>query len=537
MTQISDLCDEYVRRAAELDPVDATFLGVSLPEPDGPAVTDFGPDGHAARHELITSTLARLAVLTPTSPDDRLAAEYLRERLEAQRAWHETGEPLRMVRVPFGLVNKVRLSTELLPHKDTADWRRLAARLAATPGMLTGLRQSLGLGLGRGLPAARRQALAMADQAEGSIGAHDRLVGEYGDGPLADELASAAAAAYQGYQELARYLREEYAPKAAEADGVGAERYMVEARLSLGMDLDAEEAYHWGWAELARIEREMDEEAHRIKPGATVDEAVAVLEATACVEGEEAYLAWLRAKHERTMNDLDGTHFDIPPQLRTLTVQPARDSSFGSPYYTEPSEDLSRPGSTWWPVAGRQRFSVWNELTAVFHEGVPGHHLQIGAMRLAGDRVSRFTRLNAVAGYTEGWGLYAERLADELGWFTEPGSRLGMLIGSARRAARVVIDIGVHLGLPLPDGSHWDFATARGVLRDRARTPERRLDGEVLRYFGWPAQAISYKLGERAWLAARESASHRPGFDLKRWHTKALNLGPMGLDRLAAELG
>ncbi|MBL7253416.1 DUF885 domain-containing protein [Paractinoplanes lichenicola] len=536
MTQIFDLCDEYVRRAAELDPVDAGFLGVSVPEPGG-AATDFGPDGHAARHELITSTLTRLAGLTPESPDDRLAAEHLRERLEAQRAWHEIGEPLRMVRVPFGLVNKLRVSTELLPRRNESDWRYLAARLAAVPGMLTGLRQSLTLGLSRGLPAARRQALALAGQAEDTVGAHDRLLAEHGDGPLAGELASAAAAAYRSYQDLARYLREDYAPKAAGADGVGAERYRVEARLSLGMALDAEEAYHWGWDELARIEAEMAAEAQQVKAGATVDEAIEILDATGSVDGEDAYLAWLLAKHEQTMNDLDGAHFDIPPPLRALAVRLARDSSSGSPYYTEPSEDLSRPGGTWWPVAGRRRFAVWNELTAVFHEGIPGHHLQIGAMRLAGDRVSRFTRVYAVDGYTEGWGLYAERLADELGWFTEPGSRLGMLIGAARRAARVVIDIGAHLDLPLPDGSRWTFDTARDVLRDRARTADRRLTPEVLRYFGWPAQAISYKLGERAWLAARETASRRPGFDLKRWHTKALDLGPMGLDRLAAELG
>lgn len=239
----------------------------------------------------------------------------------------------------------------------------------------------------------------------------------------------------------------------------------------------------------------MAEEANRVKAGATVDE---ILDATRCAEGEDAYLTWLRAKHEQTMDDLDGTHFDIPPQSRTLAVQLSRDGSAGSPYYTEPSEDLSRPGSTRWPVAGRQRLGVWNELTAVFHEDIPGHHLQIGAMRLAGDRVSRFTRLNAVDGYTEGWGLYAERLADELGWFTEPGSRLGMLIGAARRAARVVIGIGVHLDLPLPDGSRWDFDTACAVLRDRARTPGRRLAPKALHYFGWPAQAIPYKLGERA---------------------------------------
>jgi uncharacterized protein (DUF885 family) len=111
-----------------------------------------------------------------------------------------------------------------------------------------------------------------------------------------------------------------------------------------------------------------------------------------------------------------------------------------------------------------------------------------------------------------------------------------MLAASALRAARVVIDIGVHLDLPLPDGSRWTFDKACQVLRERGRAEPGRVHAEVVRYFGWPAQAIAYKLGERAWLAARAEAARRPGFDLKRWHTAALSLGPVGLDSLAAEL-
>ncbi len=186
---------------------------------------------------------------------------------------------------------------------------------------------------------------------------------------------------------------------------------------------------------------------------------------------------------------------------------------------------------------GRDRFAVWSELTTVFHEGVPGHHLQAGAAVTAGDALSRFARTSFVSGHGEGWALYAERLADELGWFTEPGTRLGMLRASALRAARVVIDIGVHLDLPRPDGSPWTFDGACDVLRSQGRAEDHRVRAEVLRYFGWPGQAISYKLGERGWLAAREQARRRPGFDLKRWHTAALGLGPIGLGDLAAELG
>jgi uncharacterized protein (DUF885 family) len=119
-----------------------------------------------------------------------------------------------------------------------------------------------------------------------------------------------------------------------------------------------------------------------------------------------------------------------------------------------------------------------------------------------------------------------------------------MLKGSALRAARVVIDVGLHLDLPLPPaeaerhGPRWTFEVATEVLRDRGRIAAHRLHPEVVRYCGWPAQATAYKLGERAWLAARDEARTRlgTGFDLKRWHTAALGLGPVQLDDLAAAL-
>jgi uncharacterized protein (DUF885 family) len=237
-------------------------------------------------------------------------------------------------------------------------------------------------------------------------------------------------------------------------------------------------------------------------------------------------------------------HFDIAEPLRRVEVVTLANSSAGSAYYTPPNEELTRPGRTWWPVAGRERFAVWSELTTVFHEGVPGHHLQLGQLLVDGERVSRFGRLSRVSAYSEGWALYAERLADELGWHTTPGRRLGMLKGSALRAARVVIDIGLHLDLPLPaeeatrHGPRWSFETATEVLRDRGRIAAHRLHPEVVRYCGWPGQASSYKLGERAWLAARDEARARAGagFDLKAWHTNALALGTVGLATLTDTL-
>jgi uncharacterized protein (DUF885 family) len=534
MSPVFRLCDEYLNRWASLDPVAAGMRGLSVAF--GP-VTDYSPDGHAARAELTSRTLADLSALPVTDDADRLAALFLRERLEAQAAWHAAGEPLRDLRAPIGRVSSVRDSVDLLPRSGEEAWRDIAARLEGIPAMFASWRASLDEGLRRGLPAARRQALGAAAQAEqyAAIRTHDTLIASYGDGPLAGHLTAAAAAAYEGYAGLARYLREEYALRATIVDGVGADRYALGARLALGADLDAGEAYEWGWAELARIEAELAAEASLITPGATVEEATETLNGTQFVEGEDAYQAWLQDRHDEAIERLNGVVFDIPVPLRRIEAVLARGSASGAAYYTSPSEDLTRPGRTWWPLGGRESFSVWSELTTVFHEGVPGHHLQEGAAHLS-PRLSRFAKNTFVSGHGEGWALYAERLADELGWFTPPGSRLGMLSHSALRAARVVIDIGVHLDLPLPDGERWSFEKACDVLRDRGRAEEYRVVPEVTRYFGWPGQAPSYKLGERAWLAARAEASARPGFDLKRWHTAALSVGPLGLGALPGEL-
>ena len=536
MTPVFGLCEDYVTRWAALDPVAAEMHGVTAAFGAG---TDYGPDGVAARADLIAETLAALGPMTVTSDTDRLAAGFLSERLESQLAWYEMNEPLRMLSAPIGVISEVRDSVELLPRDGGDAWRNIAARLAAVPAMFASWRASLDAGLGRDLPAARRQAVESAIAADRCAGVHDALVASYGEGPLAAELTAAAARASQGYAEIARYLREDYAPRATEVDGVGAERYAVAARLNLGADIDLKEAYEWGWAELRRIEAEMIAEADTIRPGASVAEASALLNESAYVVGDDAYLAWLQGRHDRAIEQLDGVHFDIAAPLRRIEVVLARGSTSAAAYYTPPSEDQTRPGRTWWPLGGRDplgRFETWSELSTVFHEGVPGHHLQVGAAQSAGDRLSRFAKTNFVSGHGEGWALYAERFADELGWFTEPGTRLGMLGGSAVRAARVVIDIGVHLDLPLPDGSRWTFEQAGAVLRRSGRGDPHRIHAEVVRYFGWPGQAISYKLGERGWLAAREEAMRRPGFDLKRWHTAALSLGPIGLADLAAVL-
>ena len=215
-------------------------------------------------------------------------------------------------------------------------------------------------------------------------------------------------------------------------------------------------------------------------------------------------------------------------------------------YYTGPSEDFSRPGRTWYPTQGRTTFPLWREVSTCYHEGVPGHHLQVAEVKYLSGQLSRFQRVfGFLSGHGEGWALYAERLMGELGYLEDPAYELGMLGAQAMRAVRVIVDIGMHLELAIPaneryhPGETWTGELALPFVIERSCEPEHFMRSEVDRYLGWPGQAISYKVGERVWLEARADAQkrHAADFDLKQFHSYALDLGGMGLGPLRDELG
>jgi uncharacterized protein (DUF885 family) len=248
---------------------------------------------------------------------------------------------------------------------------------------------------------------------------------------------------------------------------------------------------------------------------------------------------------DRAVAELDGTHFAIEGPVRRVEAMIAPVGSAAAPYYTRPSLDFARPGRTWLPTLGAARFPVWNLVSTWYHEGVPGHHLQLARwVQLAGSLSVFQTAVGSVSATTEGWALYAERLMDELGYLTLPGTRLGYLDAQQMRAVRVVIDIGMHLRLRVPAdspqfaGETWTPEVARAFFGAHCGRPAAFLDSEIVRYLGWPGQAISYKLGERAWLAGRDAARTARGaaFDLAAWHAAALSLGALGLDDLTDEL-
>jgi uncharacterized protein (DUF885 family) len=557
MSEIYDLSDEFVDRFAALDPVSATLEGLAGHDHE---MTDFSPDGYEERNEHNRAALRGLAAAAPEGDRDRIAADVLREALETSVELYDAGEHLRDLNVIASPVQAVRMCFDMMPVETEADWEAIAARMARVPEGLSSYQDSLTEGARQGLVAARRQAVECMRQAETWSSADGEtppfflaLVDRFDEAGvdnqvLRDTLVDRAGRATEAYASLARFLADEYGPHATEQDAVGAERYGRFARVFNGMELDLAEAYAWGWGELHRIERAMGEVAERILPGEALDTVIDYLEndPDRAIDGVDEFRAWLQDLLDTTIAELDGVHFDIPDPVKRVEAMIAPPGGAAAMYYSGPSEDFSRPGRTWYPTLGKTRFPLWGEVSICYHEGVPGHHLQIAQVRYLAGELSRFQRtLAGWSGHAEGWALYAERLMGELGYLDDPAYELGMLRAQALRAMRVVVDIGLHLQLPIPaderyhPGETWTPELALPFAMERSgRMPEDFMRSEVDRYLGWPGQAISYKIGERVWLTARDDARRRGGdaFDLKRFHARALNLGPMGLEQLRREL-
>jgi uncharacterized protein (DUF885 family) len=362
--------------------------------------------------------------------------------------------------------------------------------------------------------------------------------GAPGNDALHAELQERATAAAGAYSELAAVLRDEVGPHAGGQDAFGRDAYRLFSRVYLGAQIDFDETYQWGLHRLEAIVAEQESIAHRLYPESSVAEALSRLdeEPRYVVEGTDTLQSWMQELSDRVVDALADTHFEIVEPLRNLECRIAPTQT-GGIYYTGPSEDLTRPGRMWWSVPpGVDTFHTWQETTTVFHEGVPGHHLQIGRAVVLADQLNRWRRLGCwVSGHGEGWALYAERLMAELGWLDDAGNRMGMLDAQRFRAARVVIDIGVHCGMTAPDGGTWDAEKAWVFLQSHSAMKEANLRFELDRYLGWPGQAPSYAVGQRIWQQLRDE-NVGGGMPLKEFHRRALDLGGLPLDVLKSAL-
>ncbi|MGE3192985.1 MAG: DUF885 domain-containing protein [Microbacteriaceae bacterium] len=548
-TPIDTIAEEWVTTLIDLVPEVGIYTGIG--EPSG-RVTDTSPAGHDALAAAGAAVIAKLEKAQPADDIDRVTQTDLLSELRLAREEHAAQLHLRDLNVIASPAQELREVFDLMPTATADDWGVIAERLRNLPGGVAGYIETLRAGIASGVVPARRQVVEVAAQARkhaDPLGFFFDFTGgaklENGDAlpeSLASDLRKGAQASADAYGELADFLETELAAKAGDDDAIGRELYALRSRRFLGAAIDLDETYEWGIDELKRMVDEQTRIAGEIKAGASVHEAIEFLDSddSRKLHGTDELKAWMQQLSDKAVSELASNYFDIPEPVRELECMIAPTQE-GGIYYTGPSDDFSRPGRMWWSVPeGVTEFDTWRETTTVYHEGVPGHHLQIGQAVYNRAQLNTWRRqLAGTSGHAEGWALYAERLMEELGYLDDPADRLGMLDGQRMRAARVVLDIGVHLKKPnLAGTGTWDADEALRFMRDNVNMNDAFIRFEVNRYLGWPGQAPSYKVGQRIWEQIRDAAQTKAGaaFSFTDFHKQALDLGGVGLDTLKSEL-
>ena len=523
-----------------------------MPGRDETELDDLSPDGYAAPRELARDTLARLDTVEPVDEVDRVTVAAMRERLGSAVEIHEAGYDRMELNVIASPLQGCRDVFDLMPTATQDDWATIATRLTKVPTALeqwtATLRESADRGLVTPAPpgdgvhraSARSSPPPTASSPPSSPGR--RPTARRSTPPCAPTCERGVAAAADAYQRLGDDLRTHLLDRAPESDAVGRERYQLASRQFLGATVDLEETYAWGQEELARIEADMarhgrpdrarrlgqgGHRAPRPRPGATCCTAP-----TRCATG-------CRPRADEVIADMADTHFDIPGPVRTIECRIAPTQT-GGIYYTGPSDDFTRPGRMWWSVPkGVTEFGTWRELTTVYHEGVPGHHLQVAQTVYRRELLNRWRRMMCwVSGHGEGWALYAERLMAELGYMDDPGNYLGLLDGQSLRAARVVLDIGVHCGFEAPaevGGGDWTYDKAWQFLTAHANQGEELAAlraGPLPRLARARRRATRSASGSGCSCATRCAQREGDAFSLKDFHRRSLDLGWVGLDTL-----
>lgn len=550
LTDVDQIANEYFEKVLDLNPVHATELGRKGVETLYP---DYSPAGEKAFARLAKKTLKKVDNVLPIDDVDLVTLDALQERLSLYRKQYKAGFGGWQLNNIASVPQEVRSVFDLMKRNTQQDWEHIVGRMHRVTEALEGYIQTLEAAREEGKVAPRRQVDIVIEQTAAYYapsGFFDELAAEVAEAvpALKDEAAAGAEAAKEGYRRLNSYLVETLQPIAPSRDAVGRKAYSLHSRSFLGTTIDLDETYAWGVKELESIIARQREVAEEIEPGASIERAKQLLDEDPArqLHGTDELKAWMQKLADAAVENLAGSHFEIGGPMRRIEccIAPTNE---GGIYYTGPSPDFSRPGRMWWSVPeGEDTFTTWRETSTVYHEGVPGHHLQIAiATALQGTMNSWRTNMLWVSGHGEGWALYAERLMEELGYLKDPGDRMGMLNAQRMRAARVVFDIGVHCEMPIPaewaeqlgvePGTIWTSELGYEFLKLNLDESEGHLRFEFLRYLGWPGQAPSYKIGERLWLELRDQAVRR-GDDIRAFHTRALLLGSMGLDTLRRAL-
>ena len=548
MTEIFDLSSSVVDQLAEQDPELSTFLGA--PGRDH-LWGDLSPAGFDKARAFWGRIITEAQACSVDGRDDEVAQAVLIAEAEHNLRSIDAGthfSDLNNIASPW---QGIRAIFDSMPDHTVEAWQNIAQRLRTIDQPLAGHQECLAAGMERNAVAAVRQVTVAIEQGRSAAGpdsGFNVLLARFDaasenesaiNAEVRADVVDAIAAAKAAVGTATDWLENTYLPAAPEADGVGRDRYVASAEHFLGEPVDPEQLYAWGWTELERLTARMHELCASIDASVPTAEVIDRLhhDPSVGVEGADAFIAVMLERQQAALSELDGSHFDVPVQIREIEVKAAPPGGALAPYYSPPSEDFSRAGCVWYPIGERTFFPLYEEVTTAYHEGFPGHHLQVGWQAAMGEQLSRFHRLLVWhPGSGEGWALYAEHFMGELGYLEETAFEIGLVASQLFRSARIVIDTGWHCGFTIPTnqpfhpGEDWTFELVTEMLRTVAFAPADLADSEATRYAGWPGQAISYKVGERAILDLRKELSRSEDFDLKEFHAKLLSVGSIGLD-------
>ena len=431
------LADQYVVDLLARSPETSTMVGDhSLDH----LLDDYSYEAIEDELTFVTGYLERFKEIVPTNEADVLALGVIIADLTASVKALVSNHDM----LAFGVFNspmgEIKELLEFMPMSEEKHYQNLLSRLSTIPVALADWLESLVIFQGRGIANSKRNTKELVRQAlsifEGQV--YTKFLAESLesneldlDSNLRTALIEAATDVDSYHYFLAVSIESQLLTEARDEDGVGAEAYNLFAQDYTYPEIDLEELYKYGLKEVENIRTQMHSVAREILPNySSLREVVDYLNThpNYKVVGKANLVAKLRAFTDDAIASLNGVEFDIPEEILNVEILLNEESLDAAPYYTPPSEDLSRSGATWFPTMGKDEFTVWEQLSTWYHEGVPGHHLQCGTQAMQGEKLTRYQKSIAWhSGYGEGWALYSERLMAELGFFIDPGYMFGFL--------------------------------------------------------------------------------------------------------------
>ncbi len=350
----------------------------------------------------------------------------------------------------------------------------------------------------------------------------------------AEMLAAIGKEVLPAYQRFARFLEVSYLPACRIEPGIwalpdGAKYYQFLIRRTTTTDLTAGQIHQIGIDEVKKDEAEMLAIAQKLgfkdlksfQVSLKNDPKNKPASAAALLDAYRGYLAPMQARLPQLFGHLPKTPFEVVPVPDYLAKNAA------SAYYQSGTPDGSRPGRLFIDTYNYADRDLDEVEAVAYHEGLPGHHMQISIAQEM-QNVPEFRKFETFTAYTEGWGLYAERLGKDVGLYQDPYSDYGRLEGDIWRAIRLVVDTGVH-------AQHWTRQQMVDYFHEHSAIDETDVQAETDRYIAWPSQALAYKIGQLKILELRDRAKKALGdkFEIRAFHDQVIDSGAMPLDVLS----